>query len=81
MPLIDTALAAKLVFILGITNLIGILLVLISCRCILGWNPEKFGKSKLFMKFYNLHCWWWRFFLISVFLHAVLAIYLYGNPF
>ncbi len=80
MPIIDPSLAAKLVFILGITNLIGIFLVLISCRCILGWNPGRLSKNKLFMKIYSQHCWWWRIFLISVFLHAVLAIYLYGNP-
>lgn len=81
MALIEPALGAKLVFILGITNLIGILLVLLSCRCILGFNPEKLGKNKLFMAVYKHHCWYWRFFILSVFLHAVLAIYLYGVPF
>lgn len=81
MALIDPALGAKLVFILGITNLVGMFLVLFSCRCILGWQPKFLQASRRYMKFYAYHCWYWRFFLLSVFLHAVLAITSFGRQF
>jgi len=81
MALIDPFLAARLTFILGITNIIGILLVLFSCRCILGWRPQLLQKQRWFMAFYRHHCWYWRLFLLSVFLHAVLAIAGFGYPF
>ena len=81
MVFIDTALAAKLTFVLGITNILGLVLVLFSCRCILGWNPQFLQNKKWFMAFYRLHCWYWRIFLLSVLLHVVLAFLSFGNPF
>ena len=72
-------LGPQLVFILGITNIIGLLLVLLSCRCTL--RIKSFQRSRFYMWLYKYHCYYWYFFLISVFLHAVLAILVFGRPF
>ena len=77
---LDPLLAARIVFILGITNIIGLALVFISCRCILGWRPQALQNSKLFMAIYRRHCWYWRFFLLSVLAHTVFAFLASGNP-
>jgi len=78
---IDPLIAAKVAYLLGYANIIGLLLVLFSCRCIMGIKPETLSKSKLYMKFYNYHCYYWWFFIVSVALHAVLAVTAFGNPF
>ena len=81
MMLIDLALAAKLSYILGITNLISMGLVFFSCRCLVGsWFVKRMMKYDSYKKFYNGHCYYWWIFAISVILHAVLAITAYGNP-
>ncbi len=80
--MIDPGLGAKLTYILGFTNLIGLGLVFFSCRCLMG--PKLGGyltKLGWYQKFYRTHCWWWKLFFVSVFLHAVLAIAVFGNPF
>jgi hypothetical protein len=74
-------LAAKLTYLLGYANIIGLLLVLFSCRCINGIRPKALSKSKFYPVFYRYHCYYWWFFIISVALHAVLAITAFGNPF
>lgn len=78
---ISPALAIKLVFILGWANVLGLLLVLFSCRCIMGINPEKLSKSAIYLRFYKYHCYYWWFFIISVAIHAIVAITAFGNPF
>jgi len=80
MPL-DPLIAAKAAYLLGYANIISLLLVLFSCRCIMGIKPQTLSKSKLYMKFYSCHCYYWWFFIVSVALHAVLAITAFGNPF
>ncbi|HIG98428.1 TPA: hypothetical protein HA231_03320 [Candidatus Woesearchaeota archaeon] len=81
MALIDQLLAVRIAFVLGIVNIVGLMLVLFSCRCILGWRPQVLQRQKWFMVFYRNHCWYWRLFLLSVFLHAMLAFVGFGNPF
>jgi hypothetical protein len=78
---IDPLTAAKASYMLGWTNIIGLLLVLFSCRCIMNLNQEKLSKSKFYIKFYQYHCYYWWFFIISVLLHAIMAIMAFGNPF
>ncbi len=73
-------LVAKFVYILGWLNIIGLILVLFSCRCALG-KLVSLSKSKLYMKFYRYHCYYWYFFIISVVIHAIFAITAFGNPF
>ncbi|MCH8329041.1 MAG: hypothetical protein IIB81_01465 [Nanoarchaeota archaeon] len=74
-------LIAKAAYLLGYANIIGLLLVLFSCRCIMGIKPETLSKSNFYTKFYKYHCYYWWFFIISVALHAVLAVTAFGNPF
>ncbi|PIN86976.1 hypothetical protein COV19_02170 [Candidatus Woesearchaeota archaeon CG10_big_fil_rev_8_21_14_0_10_44_13] len=80
MPLIDPSIGVKIVYILGITNVIGLALVLSSCRCMLGMRPSA-GNSAAYMRFYSYHCYYWWFFIISVLMHATTAILSFGNPF
>jgi len=77
----DPLTLAKLTYVLGWTNIIGLFLVLLSCRCIIKIKPKTLSKSKLYLKFYKYHCYYWMFFMISVILHAIIAITAFGNPF
>ncbi|MDP7623277.1 MAG: hypothetical protein QF436_04155 [Candidatus Woesearchaeota archaeon] len=74
-------LIAKATYLLGYANIIGLLLVLFSCRCIMDINPKASSKSKFYLVFYKYHSYYWWFFIISVALHAILAITAFGNPF
>jgi len=66
----------------GITNVLFLLLVIFSCRCMGFWRITKwiFGYEN-YQKFYKFHCFFWYGLIISVFIHATLAIYLFGIPF
>lgn len=78
---LDSILGIKLTFILGITNIIGISLVFLSCRCLMGKNLSKFlFKYDWYKKFYGYHCYYWWFFIISVLLHSLIALTTYGIP-
>jgi hypothetical protein len=77
---IDPLVAAKATYILGWVNIIGLFLVLFSCRCALGMKASM-SKSKAYMSFYKYHCYYWWVFIISVAAHAILAIIGFGNPF
>lgn len=72
----------RLVFILGIINVIAILLVFFSCRCLMG---KKLGnwlwQFEWYKKFYGTHCIYWWIFIVSVLVHAILAFIVFGNPF
>lgn len=78
---LDTLLLAKITYILGIINIIGLVLVGLSCRCILGLKMQSLRKSNIFMNFYKYHCYYWLLFIISVILHTVFAFITFGNPF
>lgn len=80
--MIDSELGAKLTYILGITNLIGLGLVLVSCRCLMGAKlASKLSKIPGYRKILRHHCQWWWLFFISVGIHSILAILAFGNPF
>jgi hypothetical protein len=79
MALVDPFWAGRIVFILGITNLAGFFLVLFSCRCIPGLRRGLLAGRK-YQAFYRYHCWYWWFFLASVFVHSVFALIVYGIP-
>jgi len=72
----------KIVFILGFINLISLLLVLFSCRCLIGvkFVENMWQKYEWYKKFYNKHCYYWWLFIISVLLHTILAFLIFGNP-
>lgn len=74
-------LAQQIIFILGLVNLVSLLLVFFSCRCLMGKKITMFlWRSNLFKKFYRYHGYYWWIFFISVFFHSVLAIVVYGIP-
>ena len=80
MPL-NFILAQQIIFILGLINLISLLLVFFSCRCLMGNRIAKFlMKKNWFRKFYIYHGYYWWIFFISVFFHSILAIVVYGVP-
>jgi hypothetical protein len=76
-----TAVTARVIFILGILNLLTGALIFFSCRCLSG---SKLGnwlmKYKGYQRFYKYHCYIWRVFWPSVMIHAVLAIIIFGWP-
>ena len=73
----------KIVFILGIINVISILFVFLSRRCLIGTKfiNNMWQKHNWYKKFYSKHCYFWRIFMVSVLLHAVLAFIIFGWPF
>ncbi len=79
---ISPELALKVVFAAGITNIVFLLLVLLSCRC-MGITPiiNRFMGNKNFQRFYSKHCYYWWLFIASVLVHTFMALYLFGNPF
>lgn len=78
----DAALGIKLVYVLGITNLMFILLVLFTCRCLLGKKiVGRLWNYAWYKKLYARHCIFWWFFIASVILHTILAFIIFGNPF
>ncbi len=74
-------LTAKIVYVLGISNIVFGLLILFTCRCMLGLVVRKLMKYEWYRKFYRLHCYFWWLFILSVFLHAIFAFMVFGNPF
>lgn len=79
--MLNPVLGAKLSYILGIVNLVGLALVFFSCRCLVGHRfVERMFKYAWYKKFYSLHCYWWYVFFASVFFHSIIAIATFGNP-
>lgn len=80
MALIDPAIGFALVSVFGITNIVGMMLVILSCRCFLGMRG-RLSESGLYMGFYRYHCYYWWFFIASVMLHTVTAFLVFASPF
>ncbi len=72
----------KLIFSLGIINLITVALIFFSCRCLptSRWAGGLM-KYSAYKHFYKYHCYIWWVLLPSVVIHAALAITLFGVPF
>jgi hypothetical protein len=74
--------ALRVLFILGIVNLVAGVLIFLSCRCLGGSGVGKrLMKYKWFQRYYKWHCRIWWVFWISVVVHAILAIVYIGWPF
>lgn len=68
-------------FILGLSNLIFMVLVFFSCRCIMGKRITEFlWKQSWYQKFYVTHGWWWWAFFVSVGLHVIVTMLTFGLP-
>jgi|TARA_Y100000310_G_scaffold141404_1_gene140868 hypothetical protein len=82
MVLINPNFATQLIFIFGIINVISIILVFFSCRCLVGAKlVKRLWQYDWYKKFYKMHCYYWWLFIISVLLHTILAFYVFGIPF
>lgn len=72
----------RLVFLLGAINIIALLLVFFSCRCLAGNRfVNKMMERGWYRKFYSRHCCYWWLLFVSVVLHAILAFRVFGSPF
>ena len=71
--------APRLIFILGIVNLVLGLSIFFSCRCIPNWKlTSSLMKYGAYKRFFKLHCYLWWIFWPSVIVHAVVAIVFFG---
>jgi hypothetical protein len=74
--------ATRIIFILGIVNLVAGLAIFFSCRCLPGSKIAKgLMKHRWYQSYFKLHCYIWRVFWVSVVVHAVLVIAYIGMPF
>ncbi len=72
----------KIAFLLGITNVVFMLAVFFSCRCMVGMGfVNKMLKNGWYRKYYDYHCYYWMAFFLSVILHVIVVFYIFGNPF
>jgi hypothetical protein len=77
----STTVAPRLIFILGITNLLSGLFVFFTCRCLPGWKLTRpLMQHAWYQKVFKWHCTIWWIFWISVVVHAIFAIGFYGAP-
>ena len=85
MGIFSETVVTRLIFILGITNLVTGVLVLSTCRCIPGSKITKITgnlmKYRAYQHFFKYHCYIWWAFWLSVVVHAVFAISFIGVPF
>jgi hypothetical protein len=73
--------AARIILIFSITNIVLGILVFTSCRCLPGFKfAHGLMQNKTYLKFYKYHCYLWLCLLISVMIHAIFAIGMLGFP-
>ena len=73
---------ARIIFVLGITNIVTGVLVFFTCRCLPGWKLTRpLMQHHWYQRVFKWHCTIWWIFWTSVLCHAVLAIGFYGKPF
>ncbi len=83
MDIFYTTFGARVIFVLGITNLVMGLMVALSCRCIPGLRilRGKLMQYRAYQRFYSYHCYYWWVFWASVVVHAIFALGRVGVPF
>jgi len=78
---LSTLIATRIIFVLGIINLLTGLMIFFSCRCLPGSRLGKgLMKRPWYQRFFKLHCYIWWVFLASVFIHAIFALVYIGWP-
>jgi hypothetical protein len=81
MDIFYTAVTARVIFILGIVNLLTGALIFFSCRCLSGSRlGNRLMRYKGYQRFYKYHCHVWKVFWPSVMVHAILAVIFFGWP-
>jgi hypothetical protein len=78
---LSTLIATRVLFSLGIVNLVTGLLIFFSCRCLPGSKLGKpLMKYRWYQRLFKLHCYIWWIFWTSVVVHAIFAIVYIGWP-
>ncbi|MBT9159274.1 MAG: hypothetical protein AAGB97_04610 [Dehalococcoidia bacterium] len=78
--MLESIIIVRLIFVLGILNLVTGALICFSCRCVPGAGiMGKLVKSPAYKRFYKYHCYLWWVFWPSVLVHAILAILVFGT--
>jgi hypothetical protein len=73
--------AGRLIFILGVLNIVCVLWLFMSCRCLPGSRlARNLMQHPRYKRFFSWHCYVWWVFLPSVVLHALLAVLRFGWP-
>jgi hypothetical protein len=77
---------ARIVFILGIINLVSGMLIFMSCRCTPGSRivtrlTGNLMQYSAYKRFFSYHCYFWWILLPSVIAHAIFAFAIIGIPF
>ena len=71
----------RIVFSLGIINVISGILIFVTCRCLPGSRiGKRWMANKYYQRFFKLHCFIWWIFWISVMIHAILVFIYIGLP-
>ena len=82
MSIVDPVFGVKLVYLLGITNVLFFLLIASTCRCVIGVKfVNDMLKKQWYRWLFDHHCWYWRLFFLSVTIHIALALMVFGSPF
>jgi hypothetical protein len=81
--MLQASIALKIIFVSAIVNLILLILLSLSCRCVpmIGHLGSKLMTYRHFQGFYKLHCYFWIVLWVSIVIHAVFAVILIGFPF
>jgi len=68
--MLPTIVLLRTLFVTAIINIMTILLILFSCRCINTWKlTSRLAKYRWLKRFFKWHCYVWYIFLPSVSLH------------
>lgn len=76
---IDPALGIKLIVILGFSNLLFLFLSWVTCRCRMKWI-KNMKPNSFYEKLFGLHCLFWKLFVLSVILHLIIVLMVFGIP-
>ncbi len=77
----DPPLATRLVFILGLVNLLSLLALFFSCRCMAGTGLYyKMSGFRTYTRFYRYHCYYSIILGLSITAHLGIAVSVLGIP-
>lgn len=82
MDIFQPAIANKVVFSLGIINLVTAGLIFSTCRCVPGLKiTRKLTRYRAYQRLLRYHCYLWWPFWTSVAVHLIFGIAAIGWPF
>lgn len=79
--MIDIILGIRLAYFFGITNLIILALIFLTCRCMIGGKfVNDMLKKSWYRWLFDHHCLYWRLMAVSLVLHMILTYLSFGLP-